>query len=360
MQETPDSRVPVWLTRGASADSKRPLKSILEVLTAGAVFLERKGVESARLNMEHLLAHALGLKRMDLYRQFDRPLSDAELAPLREWTARRAAGEPLQHLLGTVEFYRFTFQCDARALIPRPETEELVEKIIARCKGDPPARILDMGCGSGVIGLSLAAAFPGAMVVLADASDDALELARENVALVAAQFAAAPAVPVYVPLGGAGQELPDLMVAEPDGRTGAPAATGAAESFRHRLTFVQTDLFAGLGAAGEDARFDVLAANLPYIPRAEVATLSREVQQDPALALDGGEVGLELIERFLAEAQRFCAPGALIALEHGPDQGEAVGLLLGAAGFTGVALEPDLSRRDRFSFGRARGPGPGC
>lgn len=318
--------------------------------------------------MEHLLAHALGVKRMDLYRQFDRPLSEIELAPLRELTTRRAAGEPLQHLLGTVDFYRFTLKCDARALIPRPETEELVEKIISRRKANPPVRLLDMGCGSGVIGLSLAAAFPGAQVVLADASPDALALARENAARVAAQLAAEKSIPAYVPLGGAGGEPLASGVAEhgdsPAAANAATAATappaeggvGVAASYERQLTFLLSDLFSALDLGREAPRFDVLAANLPYIPRAEVATLSREVQRDPTLALDGGEVGVELIERFLAEAPRFCAPGALVALEHGPDQGEAIGELLVRAGFTAVALEADLSRRDRFSFGVATGP----
>lgn len=339
------------------------------MLTAGANFLERKGVESARLNMEHLLAHALGLKRMDLYRQFDRPLSDAELAPLREWTVRRAAGEPLQHLLGTVDFYRFTFRCDARALIPRPETEELVEKIIARRQGGGVVRILDMGCGSGVIGLSLAAAFPDAQVVLADASEEALALARENAGLVAAQWAAEKNAPAYVPLGGPGAASTASVIAEPPGPNGQtsptvdaprPPETVSAERFLSRLTFLRTDLFSALDPASTDHRFDILAANLPYIPRAEVATLSREVRCDPELALDGGEVGVELIERFIGEAPRFCAPGALVALEHGPDQGGAIGILLGEAGFAAVALEPDMSRRSRFSFGEAAGGATGA
>lgn len=334
------------------------------MLTAGANFLERKGVESARLNMEHMLAHALGLKRMDLYRQFDRPLSDAELAPLRDWTVRRAAGEPLQHLLGTVDFFRFTFRCDARALIPRPETEELVEKLIARRQGRAPVHILDMGCGSGVIGLSLAAAFPDARVVLADASPDALALARENAALIAAQWAAEKTAPAYVPLGAPGAASTASVLAEPPGPNGQtpsafvappPPEPVSAEHFLNRLTFLRTHLFSALDPALPDHQFDILAANLPYIPRAEVATLSREVRRDPELALDGGEIGVELIEQFIAAAPRFCSPGALVALEHGPDQGGPIGGLLGAAGFAAVALEVDMSRRSRFSFAEAPG-----
>lgn len=324
------------------------MKSILEVLQGGAAFLERKGVESARLNMEHLLAHALGLKRMDLYLQFDRPLSEEELVPLREWTARRAAGEPLQHLLGTVDFYRFTFKTDARGLIPRPETEELVEKIIDRCRLRPPARVLDMGCGSGVIGLSLAAAFPAATVMLADFSADALSLARENAVLAAAQAAAEPAVRGCLPLG---ETAAGGLLAE--GADAVDAAESRRSGFTGRLTFVQTDLFSVWAGDVPAARFDVLAANLPYIPRAEVATLSREVQKDPVMALDGGEEGVELMERFIAMAPDYCAPGALMALEHGPDQGGRVAELLARAGFEEIVVQCDLSGRERFTFGVA-------
>ena len=329
-------------------DSRRTLKSILEVLQGGAAFLERKGVESARLNMEHLLAHALGLKRMDLYLQFDRPLSEEELVPLREWTARRAAGEPLQHLLGPVDFYRFTFKTDARGLIPRPETEELVEKIIDRCRLCPPARVLDMGCGSGVIGLSLAAAFPAATVMLADFSADALALARENAVLAAAQVAVEPAARGCLPLG----EVAVGGLLE-EGADAVDAAESRRSGFTGRLTFVQTDLFSVWAGDVPAAGFDVLAANLPYIPRAEVATLSREVQKDPVMALDGGEEGVELMERFIAMAPDYCAPGALIALEHGPDQGGRVAELLARAGFAQIVVQCDLSGRERFTFGVA-------
>jgi release factor glutamine methyltransferase len=285
---------------------------------------------------------------MDLYLQFDRPLSEEELVPLREWTARRAAGEPLQHLLGTVDFYRFTFKTDARGLIPRPETEELVEKIIDRCRLRPPARVLDMGCGSGVIGLSLAAAFPAATVMLADFSADALSLARENAVLAAAQAAAEPAVRGCLPLG---ETAAGGLLAE--GADAVDAAESRRSGFTGRLTFVQTDLFSVWAGDVPAARFDVLAANLPYIPRAEVATLSREVQKDPVMALDGGEEGVELMERFIAMAPDYCAPGALMALEHGPDQGGRVAELLARAGFEEIVVQCDLSGRERFTFGVA-------
>jgi release factor glutamine methyltransferase len=279
------------------------LKSILEVIQSGTAFLARKGVEDPRLSMEHLLAHVLDLKRLQLYLQFDRPLGETELLRLRELTARRAAGEPIQHLVGSWDFGNLVFLCDGRALIPRPETEELVARIVQRRKDNPPHRILDMGCGSGVIGLSLASAFPSASVVLADVSPAALALAREN--------------------------------AGPHGLAG-------------RVEFVESDLFAAV--AGQ---FDLLVANLPYIPTAEVSTLSREVQHDPLMALDGGEAGIDLITRFIAAAPAFCSPRALVALEHGPDQGAAVAAELRQAGFREVVVERDLAGRERFCFGLA-------
>ena len=155
-------------------------KPLLEVLTSGAAYLEKKGVEEARLNMEHLLAHVLGCRRLDLYLRFAEQLPETDLAPLRELLRRRGEGEPLQHLLGTVEFCDHEFVCDHRGLIPRPETEYLVEIVLKRLAGSKPARILDVGTGSGCLGISLALA-TGAPTVLVDISEDALDLARLNV-----------------------------------------------------------------------------------------------------------------------------------------------------------------------------------
>src|SRR5262245_43094958 len=163
------------------------MKTVLETIRSGAPWLEKAGVENARLNMEHLLAKVLGCRRMQLYMDFDRPLDETQLSPLRDLVKRRGKGEPLQHLLGSVEFCGREFKCDGRALIPRPETEELIEKILVACRRDgvpAPADILDMGAGSGVIGLTLAFAFPDSRVTLADVSPDALALTRENAELL--------------------------------------------------------------------------------------------------------------------------------------------------------------------------------
>ena len=220
------------------------MKTVLEVLQSTTAYFQGRGVESARLNIEHLLAHVLGKTRMELYLEFDRPLGDLELGPLRELVMRRTQGEPLQHLLGTVEFCGRSFAVDSRALIPRPETEQLVELIL---KLALPAdfRGIDVGCGTGVIGLTLAAERPTARIELVDCSLPALVLAKQN--------------------------------AERLGLAG-------------RVQFSEGDL---LDAA--QGPYDLVAANLPYIASGALAGLSREVQRDPALALDGGPDGLALV-----------------------------------------------------------------
>lgn len=157
------------------------MKTLLEVLQSGTDYLARQGCDEARATMQHLMAHVLHCNRTALYSRFDRPVEEAELAPLRELLKRRAAGEPLQHLLGFTEFFRRDFLTDARALIPRPETEELVEMVLKKIP-DRPVRVLDMGTGSGIIGVTLALELKerAKEVVLADISPQALDLALEN------------------------------------------------------------------------------------------------------------------------------------------------------------------------------------
>jgi len=277
------------------------MKSVLEVLKATTGYFEKHGVETARLNIEHLLAHVLKIKRMDLYMQFDRPLSDQELEPLRDLVRRRAAGEPLQHLLGTVDFMGRIFASDKRALIPRPETEELCEKILAEYpKPAFPARVLDIGTGSGIIALTLAAEWPEAAVEAVDVSEAALTLAKENA--------------TRLELAG-------------------------------RTRIYQSDLFASVTGP-----FDLVAANLPYIARSELAGLSREVRHDPVSALDGGERGDELLFRLIAEALPHLR--GLLALEIGHDQSQRLCDYLAKNNYHDIRPFTDYQGRNRFVFAK--------
>ncbi len=272
------------------------MTTVLETIDGGTRYLEKRGVEDARRNMQMLVARQLGCTRMELYLQFDRPLEESALAPLREMLRKRGEGVPLQHLLGSVGFHKHEFKTDARALIPRPETEELAEWVLSwELPGSQ--RVLDMGCGSGVIGLTLAAARPEWDVTLADVSPEALELARENAASL---------------------------------RLG-------------RVSLVESDLFSRV-----DGAFDVIVGNLPYVPESERATMAREVLHDPALALFGGADGLDVIRRFVERAFGHLVPGGRLVMEIGHDQAAAVRSLLDACGFTGIDVKSDLSGIARF------------
>lgn len=277
-------------------------KTVLEVLNATTAFFKKRGVESAQLNAQLLMAHVLGMKnKMDVYMEFERALEERELAPLRNLVKRRAGGEPLQHLLGSVEFHGRSFRCDKRALIPRPETEQLCELILAAA--EKPARVLDAGTGSGVIALTLAAEWPEAKVDAADVSADALALAAENAAALG--------------LGG-------------------------------RVTFFQSDLFERLPA---EARYGLIAANLPYIAAVEIPGLSREVQCDPIAALDGGgSDGAEILRRFAAEAGGFLEPGGRVALEIGAGQGDGLAAHFAALGYGQIEVRADYQGVPRFLF----------
>jgi release factor glutamine methyltransferase len=228
-------------------------------------------------------------------------LAEAELAPLRELVRRRGQGEPLQHLLGTVEFAGRVFLCDKRALVPRPETEQLVELLKSRIP-DPESRILDVGTGSGVIALSLAAIFPKAKVTATDISDTALALAREN--------------------------------AEKLGLT-------------NRVEFVTGDLLIHLNHV-----YDLIVANLPYVGVPDRTGLSREVLHDPEVALFGGERGDEVVRRLIEAAPAKLEPDGLLALEVGLGQADDLAALMAEKNYHDIKKEADYAGVTRFLFGR--------
>ena len=275
--------------------------TVLEVLQATTAYFKKHDLESPRLNAEHLLAHVLRRKRIELYLEFERELAEAELAPLRELVKRRAQGEPLQHLLGTVEFCGLTFLCDRRAMIPRPETEQLVEVLKSEVR-NPKSEIMDVGTGSGVIALCLAAEFPGAQILAVDISNDALTLAQENAAR--------------------------LNLAE-------------------RVRFLKSNLLENV-----EGVFDVIVANLPYVSTQERHTLSREVLHDPEVAVFASIRGDELVRELIAQAPSRLRPGGMLALEIGIGQSEPLFSALAEKNYRDISSKTDYSGVTRFLFAR--------
>jgi release factor glutamine methyltransferase len=268
---------------------------------------DKQRVDDARLTAELLLGHVLSLPRVKLYMDLDRPLSKDELATYRGLIQRRLGGEPTQYLVGAREFYGRRFAVDPRVLIPRPETELLVEAALREVKQDAPSRVLDLCTGSGCVAVTIAAERPQASVWATDLSPAALDVARANALAL-----------------------------------GVDA----------RVTFFEGDL---LAPVPEGATFDVIASNPPYVRSAEIATLQREVQKEPREALDGGPDGLRVIERLLSAALPRLKRGGLLALEIGEDQGAAVQEAMTRAGYRDVRIEKDLARHDRLALGRAPG-----
>jgi release factor glutamine methyltransferase len=274
--------------------------TVLEVLQATTAYFKKK-IESPRLNAEHLLAHVLGRKRIELYLEFERVLTESELAPLRDLVKRRGEGEPLQHLLGTVEFCGHVFLCDKRAMVPRPETEQLVEIIQSRIE-NRKSRIVDVGTGSGVIALSLAAKFPETEILAVDISDDALALAQENAARL---------------------------------------------NLSAQVQFLRSRLLENIEGA-----FDLIVANLPYISTQDRHTLSDEVSHDPEIALFAGARGDELVRELIAQAPSRLQPAGMVALEIGTGQSDTLFSALAEKNYRDIYSQNDYSGVTRFLFAR--------
>lgn len=262
------------------------------------------GIASARLEAQLLLAHVLGCTRMQLYTGFDRPLGEPELAGYRGLIKRRLGGESVAYLLGEQEFWGLPFFVDSSVLVPRPDTETVIEVARAlRADRAAPCRVLDLCTGSGAIAISIAKELPAATVIATEVSPEAAAIARRN----AERNAMADRVEIRV-----------------------------------------GDLFAPV--AGE--RFDLIVSNPPYIASATIATLSAEVRREPRLALDGGPDGLAFYDRICAVAPEYLLPGGALVLEHGFDQADAVRARMTAAGFSDVTLVHDLGKNPRVTHGR--------
>ncbi len=283
------------------------MNSLLELLKKSTEFLAKKGIDNARLQSELIFAGTLRCRRLDLYLQFERPLTQDQVDTLRERILRRSRREPVQYIVGDTDFRNLTLKCDPRALIPRPETEELVgfvlEKLAAIRPAGTPARVLDLGTGTGAIALAVATERPHTQVTAVDKSEDALALARENAALV-----------------------------------GAPAET----------EFVRSDWFENVTGT-----FDVIISNPPYLTQAEWKCAQTEVRDhEPLSALVADNAGLADLEKILRGAREHLAPDGFVAFETGIAQHAALREIALACGFAETESLNDLSDRPRFFFAR--------
>ncbi|MGD0167042.1 MAG: peptide chain release factor N(5)-glutamine methyltransferase [Gaiellaceae bacterium] len=273
--------------------SAAPEPVVLRQALAGSTeYLSRRGIERARYEAELILARALGLSRIQLYLDLDRPLAPEQSEQARALVERRGGREPLAYVLGEWGFRRLTLKTDARALVPRPETEILAERALALIEALPQPRILDVGTGSGAIALALADEHPGARIVALDASAEALALAREN--------------------------------AEACG--------------------LELELRLGDVRAPVEGRFDLVVSNPPYVLPEEIESLEPEVREwEPREALVGVGVPEALAER----ARELLVPGGWLAVELGEGQQSAYSALLADLGYEAVTITPDLTGRDR-------------
>lgn len=278
--------------------------TIRKVLDWTRGHFDKQAIDAPRLTAELLLAHVLSTTRVKLFMDLDRPLTKEELTTYRGLIQRRLSHEPTQYLVGHKEFYGRRFTVDARVLIPRSETELLVEAGLQVLPKDTPARVLDVCTGSGCIAVSIAAERPSASVWASDVSPDALEVATTNA-----------------------------------------EALGVSS----RVTFFLGSL---LDPVPADARFDLVVSNPPYIPTKELPALDPEVRKEPRLALDGGDDGLAVIRPLVAAAAPRLNPGGWLALEIAEDQGARVKAVLEGAGLTDVRIEKDLARHERLVLGR--------
>ncbi len=276
--------------------------TLLEVLEKSAGFLEQKGVKDARLSAEWIMAESLGLKRLDLYLQFERPLVEAELAGIREGIRRRSKREPLQYILGNVDFYGVTLKTDARALIPRPETEYLIELLHTKYLNREPSRILDLGTGTGAIAIAMLHTFPNAEAVAVDSSEEALQLTAENADVA-----------------------------------------GVSD----RLSLIQSNWFERVNGA-----FEVIISNPPYLTDKEMQSAEPEVSQyEPIKALHAGKDGLDDLRLIVDEGIDYLVDGGIMALETGIAHHDCLVTQAKNRGFASMESVKDLARLPRYLIG---------
>ncbi len=277
--------------------------TIREVLNWTRGYFENAGIVQPRLEAEILLAHALEVDRLHLYLAPDKPLTQDERTRYRGVVQQRRSGTPLQHLIGEVNFYGLRFRVDREALIPRSETEELLDQVLQRVPRDGHICCLDLGTGTGVIAVCLARYLPSADVEAVDISSAALDIARDNARL---------------------------------------------NNVEDRIRFIQSDWFTRV-----EGCYDFIASNPPYIPSQAIENLAVEVRDhEPAAALDGGPDGLDAVRAIAAGLREHLNPGGVVLMEIGSDQGRAAVEILTAIGLVDVTIERDMAEKERFVVGR--------
>jgi release factor glutamine methyltransferase len=274
--------------------------TVLELLEATTAFFAKRGVPSARLTIELMLADALGKSRLQLYLAFDETVPEPVLEKLRPRVKRRAEGEPLEYVLGHTTFAGHRIEVSPDVLIPRPETEILLDEV-GKLIDPAGLPVLEVGTGSGILALALAKKFPALEIIAVDLSPAALAVARRNLAGVS------------------------------------------------HVRLVESDLLAD---SSLPERFQLIVANLPYIPAGDLPSLMREVRHEPKLALDGGPDGLDVVRRLV---QQSAGRTRYLALELGDGQAEAAKTLCQNAGYAILHVLPDLSHRDRVLLSEHHG-----
>ncbi len=279
----------------------------VKVLDWAAADFAKRAFERPRFEAEVLLAHVLDCRRLDLYTGFDRPLANDELTAYRETISRRRAGEPAAYVTGEKEFWSLEFEVDCHVLVPRPETETLVEAVLDRVSD--AGRILDLGTGSGCIATALASERPEAEVDAVDVSKEACEVARRNI---------------------------------------------ERHGLSDRVSVIEGDLFEPIPSG---RTYSVIAANPPYVPENEIDGLDVEVRKEPRRALAAGSDGLDVIRRIVSEAPRFLEPNGWLFLEIDPRQTEELTDEIGPAvlGVKGEVIR-DLAGRERVVAWQIPGP----
>ncbi len=289
--------------------------TVRELIRVTSEYFAGKAIDSAKLNTERLLADVLGLSRIELFMQFDRPVLGTELDRFRVVVRRRAAGEPLQQILGETEFYSRIFKVEPGVFIPRPETERLVEVCTELLTPGDQALLtpvaVEIGCGTGIIGCSLAAELPRLAVHATDINPLAVDLAGRNAHLLGVEAR------VHLYQGSRFDPLPKHL----------------------------------------QGQVDLLVSNPPYIRHDDIEGLPEDVKgHDPHTALDGGPDGLVFYRALAASMGNWLRPGGHIAVEIGDDQGEDVGAILAASGGLEVRVIQDYTERDRVVTARIGNP----